>query len=325
MTTGSWLVADIGGTNTRVAMARGAALQPVTAMKFRNENFASLEAVLSAYVAERGFICDAACVAIAGPVANGAGRLTNLDWQIDTEGLRRATGSSRGEVLNDLQAQGHALGALPAASLRAVMTPPMRDGPADRLVIGVGTGFNIASVIETPSGPVVPPAEAGHASLPVATPEDLRLAQHLRDTHGFAAIEELLSGRGLERVYRFLAQSNASPVGTSAIRKSSTDIMADVETDPDARAAVAVFVRMLGTVAGDLAITLLPFGGVYFAGGLARAMSAHFVANEFARAFVDKGRFSGFMAQFPVAVIEDDNAALIGCAAYLANSVPAGS
>ena len=88
-------------------------------------------------------------------------------------------------------------------------------------------------------------------------------------------------------------------------------------SDPIARAAAELFVRMLGTVAGNLSLITLPFGGLYFAGGVARALAGHFRALGFIEAFRDKGRFAGFMQNCPIHVIEDDYAALTGCATYL--------
>ena len=95
--------------------------------------------------------------------------------------------------------------------------------------------------------------------------------------------------------------------------------MASCENRDDeiAREAVAVFIRILGTVAGNLALIHLPFGGVYLVGGVSRAMTPYFAANGFGDAFRDKGRFAGFMQNFAIHVVEDDYAALIGLAHHL--------
>jgi glucokinase len=96
--------------------------------------------------------------------------------------------------------------------------------------------------------------------------------------------------------------------------------MADCESgaDPAAVEAVQWFVRILGTVAGNLSLIHLPFGGVYLIGGVSRAVTPYFEHFGFADAFRDKGRFSGFMKNFSVFVIEDDFAALNGLASHLA-------
>lgn len=308
-----FLVADVGGTNTRVALARGLDVETGSVRRFPNRDFADLAPLLRRYRADLGGPDpDGACVAVAGPVADGVGALTNIDWSIDTARLCEATGARAGAILNDLQAQGHALGHLDAGSVQPVVDAPSRPDAA-RLVVGVGTGFNAAAVHVTPTGRLVPASESGHASLPTRTEADMRLSAYVSAAHGFPSVEDVLSGRGLERVYAWLASEAGVEGGRGA-----AEIMATVRTDPRAEAAVRVFVRVLGAVAGDLSLVHLPFGGIYLVGGVARAMGPHLAGAGFAEAFRDKGRFSTFMANFAVHLVEDDFAALKGCAAHLA-------
>ncbi|MEM9344520.1 MAG: glucokinase [Pseudomonadota bacterium] len=309
------LVADIGGTNTRVGLARGPKLLPETIRRFRNAEFADFEAVVAAYrEAEGDPACAAACVAIAGPVRDGAGTLTNLNWTVDGASVARV---ERTAVLNDLQAQGHALGRIAPENLREVIGGVPGTEQSARLVIGVGTGFNTAPVYPTPGGGrVVPPAEAGHATLPARIEADLRLLTFVSQNHGYPDIEEALSGRGLENIYAWIA----SEAGKDA-RLPSAEIIAGAEAgEALSRRTLEVFVRLLARVAGDLALNAMPFGGVYVSGGMGRAMAPWFDQFGFADEFRAKGRFSGLMDQFPVFVIEDDYAALIGCAAFLDRS-----
>ena len=191
------LVADVGGTNTRVALAEGAQLKKDTVRKFSNKDYAGLGAVLSAFVEEEEVDCAGAAVAIAGPVRDGRGTLTNLDWSVDPDMLSRVTGAETVAVLNDLQAQGHAMGRIAPEYLRPVVDGQSVEG-GTRLVIGVGTGFNAAVVLDTPLGRIVPPSEAGHANMPLRTEEELRLCKFVETSHGFPSVEDVLSGRGLE-------------------------------------------------------------------------------------------------------------------------------
>jgi len=309
------LVADTGGTNTRVALARGAQLMPETVRRFANADHGSLAEVLEKFVAEAGQVkCSAAAVAVAGPVRDGKGTLTNLAWEIDEPTVARATGAERASVLNDLQAQGHALGHLPAEALSPVLPGLPTAKGATRLVIGVGTGFNIAPVYDGPTGRLVAPAEAGHVTFPVQTDADLRLSAHLAREHGFADVEEVLSGRGLGHLYTWLGHEAGDPRPATA-----ADVMAALKagSDPRAEAAARLFVRFLGTVAGDLALTFLPFGGIHLIGGVSRALAPCLIPFGFAEAFRDKGRFGPFLENFSVSVIEDDYAALIGLAHHL--------
>lgn len=312
------LVADIGGTNTRVALAEGPKLLPETIRKYRNAEYPGLETVLRAYIAEEGDVdCRGACVAVAGPVHDGRATLTNLDWTIDREGVARATRAEVVDVLNDLQAQGHAIGRLAEENLRSVIPGRPAEGAA-KLVIGVGTGFNASPVHDVGAVRIVPPSESGHANLPIRTEADLRLLAYVETIHGFPAIEDVLSGRGLERVYAWLSHEAGEPG-----EKSAADIVGGAQSGADARAeeALRVFIRILGTVAGNLALIHLPFGGIYLVGGVSRHVAPWLERFGFAESFRDKGRFAGFMGNFPVTVVEDDFAALTGSASHLAKSL----
>ena len=309
------LVADIGGTNTRVALADGRKIVDGTIRRYSNSEFPGLESVLRTYVDDEGGVdAIAACVAVAGPVRDGRATMTNLDWTIDKETLARATGAETVAILNDLQAQGHALGHIDPANIRTILAGPESSSNAAKLVVGVGTGFNAAPVYDLEHGRIVTPSESGHANLPIRNEMELRLCQYVSTAHGFPAVEDVLSGRGLERVYAFLGQEAGDPR-----ERSAKDIMEACADDSDPRAvdAARLFTRMLGTVCGNLSLIQLPFGGVYLVGGVARAFAPHLQRFGFGEAFRDKGRFAGFMGNFAVHVIEDDYAALTGSAAHL--------
>jgi len=304
------LVADVGGTNTRVALC-DTPDAPREIARLRNADFASLDAVLRHYLAERDRpACTAACVAIAGPVRQGVGRLTNLDWAMDAGTLRAATGAAQAFVINDLEAQGHALEDVPA---RRLMGPEAGvDRRETRLVVGVGTGFNAAPVHPPRHGGpyTVVPSECGHVGLPVWDDASLALARAIAGRHGFASVEEALAGRGLLAV-------NAHVAGAQA-RASTQDLIAALGGGASAadRATADLYCALLGRVLGDLALVHLPFGGIYLIGGMARAMAPFLETHGLAPAFRDKGRFAGFMDAFALLLVEDDYAALTGCARY---------
>ena len=309
------LVADIGGTNTRVALADGRKVLSKTIRRYSNSEYPGLESVLRRYIADEDNVDPAAtCVAVAGPVRDGRATMTNLDWTIDKTTLIRATGAERVALLNDLQAQGHALGHIDADKIRTIIPFPDASDNAAKLVIGVGTGFNAAPVFETGAGRLVTPSESGHVNLPVQTEQDMRLCNYVSTAHGFPSVEDVLSGRGLERVYAWLGEEADDPREAKA-----SEIMDACAQGTDARAtkAATVFTRMLGSVAGNLALIQLPFGGVYLVGGVSQAFGPYLGDYGFVEAFRDKGRFAGFMSNFGVGVIEDDYAALTGCAAHL--------
>ena len=312
-TTGVSLVADVGGTNTRVALARGSALMLDSVQRFRNADHTGLDAVLAQYLETSGATCQAAAVAIAGPVRNGRGRLTNLDWSADTDMLHRLTKGRTLAVLNDLQAQAHALGHIAPENLASVVARKTDAGSAPCLVIGFGTGMNAALALDSAGGKLVPASECGHVTLPVVTEDEMRLAQFVTRKVGHASVEDVLSGRGIETVYAW----RASEMGRTETR-SAAEIMGSVGTDPLAEETVATFIRLMARVVGDLALVHLPFGGVYLIGGVTRSMKPYMASMGFAASFRAKGRFAPFMDQFEVSVVEDDFAALAGLAQHVA-------
>ena len=312
MTDRLFLVADIGGTNTRVALGSGGGVDLNSVRKFKNAEHADLETILRAYLDDAGAPeLAATCIAMAGPVRDNLGTMTNLNWTIDARMIAPITGGPV-TVLNDLPAQGYAIDTLPETAFT-----PLRQGAGNgggsRLVVGLGTGFNISTVVETDTGPIATPAEAGHVSLPVETAEDLELATYLRAHFGFAALEDALSGRGLSNLHAWHSASH-SRLPSDAIMTRLAD------GDVDAAKAMATFTRLLGIGVGNLALTVLPYGGIYLCGGMARAVAPHLMHNGFETAFQNKGRFGGLLKQFGISVINDDFAALHGCFAYLSQA-----
>jgi glucokinase len=310
------LVADIGGTNTRIALAHGVTVDESTVRRFRNADQTGLEEIIRAFLQDLGQPdTGAACVALAGPVSGDTGRMTNLDWEISTELLKRAAGAPKAALLNDLQAQGHALAHLDDAKCPVLFAAEKTRPSGSKLVAGVGTGFNIAPVYPAAAGTEVLASETGHTDLPVADEATLSLSRHIAARHGHAALEEVLSGRGLEATYAWAAAEAGQKMTLSAAEIMTA---AKAGSDPLATRTLQVFSATLGRTCSNLALTCLPYGGIYFSGGVARAAAPLLESHGFYTAFLDKGRFSDFLRQFPVHVIEDDYAALTGCASFLA-------
>jgi glucokinase len=251
-------------------------------------------------------------------VQDGVAEMTNLDWVIDAPKLTAATGATQVAILNDLQAQGQALGHIPAQNLRVVLPGPVKPG-APMLVVGLGTGVNAAPVHPGPLGRVVPPSECGHVNMPVRTEEDFLLARFIEArlrSEGevpHAGVEEVLAGRGLANLHAFAAHSAGHPA-----MLSSAEVLAELAAgDATAAQAARLYVHILAQMLADLALVHLPYGGIYLIGGMARAMTPHFARFGLEPAFREARRVDLLQKDFSVTVVEDDYAALTGCAAYL--------
>lgn len=316
------ILADIGGTNTRVALARGERVLTETIRRFPNAGYKArgqdIGHILRDYLSTAGEAVSGVCVAAAGPVQDGVATMTNLDWTMDAPLLSAATGARKVAILNDLQAQGHALGHIPADRLRSVIDGPALSG-APMLVVGLGTGVNAAPVHGSGAGRIVPPSECGHVNMPVRSEEDLRLmrfTEALLATRGEVAhcgVEEVLSGRGLANLHAFAAAEAGKP----ATLTSAQVLEALAADDPVAIHAARAYTRILGQVLADLALIHLPWGGIYLIGGMARAMTPSFARFGLTETFRETRRVDLLVKDFSVSVIEDDYAALTGCAAWL--------
>ncbi|WP_323036856.1 ROK family protein [Pararhodobacter sp.] len=303
------LVADIGGTNTRVALADSGVLRQGSIRRYPNQGRASLSDILRAYLRETATCdCIGVCVAVAGPVRNGVAQMTNLDWEINAPDLAEIGGTARVAILNDLVAQGHALSSIDRRHIRQLLPGREASDQASQLVVGAGTGFNAAPVHHVSGATQVFASECGHVHLPQHGAQEQALARHLAQQHQIATVEDVLCGRGLVALHRWTSGQDITPDAL---------ITAIAAGDLAARETGALYARIMGRVLASLALVHLPFGGIYLIGGVARAMAPHLVGLGMAQSFADMGRFSDMMAQFPVSVVNDDYAALLGCAAHL--------
>lgn len=308
------LVADVGGTNTRLALADASGLLTETVHREKNANHGDLYSVLRSFLTQHPKAdIGGVAVAVAGPVRNNAARMTNLNWEIDPDDLCATTGAARAVVMNDMQAQGYGLDHLSSGAVTPLISGKRNEPEGNRLVVGLGTGLNIAPVLRTGVGTMVTPSETGHITLPVLNARHFDLAQHLSRTYDRAPVEEALSGRGLAAVHGWNTGQSASDIAPA-------DVIAAAQNGHDAKArdSVAVFVELLGTVVGDLALVQLPYGGIYFIGGVARALTPFLSDQAFADAFHAKGRFSYMLQDFNVSLVDDDFAALAGLAGHMA-------
>lgn len=295
------LVADIGGTHNRLALAEGARLLPDSIARAENAQYPAFTDCLAAYLATTGARPAALCIAAAGPVRDNAVHLTNHPWQITRADLTRLTGARHVLLLNDLQAMGYAL-ALPAF-MGSPLTRP-------RLVLAIGTGMNCAVAHPAPQGTgvFVPPGETGYTSLPLTTPEDSALLHRIAGMHGAPVVESILSGPGLTRAH--LARTGET-VPPRAITAPET---------PDTAETLALALRVLGAHLGSLALTHLPLGGIALAGSTGRALFAHLDSPDFRAHFARRGPYTELLTRIPLQQITDDTAPLHGAALALAQT-----
>lgn len=315
------LVADIGGTNARFALADLDTLDLTEIRQFRVADYPGLREVASAYLGDFKERPRMAAIAVAAPVVGDDISLTNSPWTFNRAALGRALGLDTLLVLNDFAALAQSLPHLRPQDLRQIggTTPPPH---ATKLVLGPGTGIGVAGLVWGGSDWIAVPSEGGHLTLAANNARELELAELLRAGRGRLSVERAISGPGLTGLYAAIAASH----GQTVTPPTTNEVMirGTVGADPIAVEALQTFIAWLGAFAGDAALMFGARGGVYIGGGIAPRIAEALSAPAFRQAFEEKGRLSGFLAPIPIYVIPAEFATLKGAAAALRSSLAKG-
>ncbi|GGS48534.1 glucokinase [Planobispora rosea] len=304
-----WLVADVGGTNARFGLITEAGGQPEAVAVLTGKDHAGLPEAVAAYLAEHagGVRPGAACIAIAGPIDGDRYRLTNAGWS----GSVRDLGIPHVELLNDFEALAASLPHLTGGDLVSLGGPEPSHGV--KAVLGPGTGMGVAGLVPAAEGWVPVPGEGGHVTVPVLDERDHEIVRALHaDGLRHVVAEHLLSGPGLARIHRGLALVN----GVDAPPLTPADIVARLD-DSLCAETVEVFCGMLGSFAGNVALTLGARGGVYLGGGVLPRIVDRVRASDFRRRFEASPALGDYLSAIATTLIVAPQPALTGAAAWL--------
>jgi glucokinase len=304
------LLADIGGTSARFAVLDADRLGPIDCAAVSGHP--SIESAVAAFLDKQASPIAHAILGIAGPVAGGRCLTTNSRWIADGNKLRAAFGFASVDLVNDFETIARALPHLRADDVR-----PLTGGEAvagePMAVIGPGTGLGMAALLCDGSIPTLVATEGGHATLAGANPREDAVIAHLRGRFGHASAERALSGPGLENLYAAIAAiDQVAPAQRDAVEITRLALDRRCATS---LAAVDMFCAMLGTVAGNLALTFRARGGIFIAGGIVPRLVDHLAQSEFRARFVAKGRFRDFLETIPTTIIVNPDVAFLGLAA----------
>lgn len=327
------LGADVGGTHTKLALARMAndRAEMIERRIYPSSGFPALDAVIATFLAQdtiapHAGAIHAGCFAVAGPVEAGRGRLTNLPWDVDEAAIAERFGFPA-RVINDFAAAGLGIAQLSPGDLLALQRgSPVERG--QRVVVGAGTGLGVAVLDWDGTHYEVHASEAGHCDFAPVDPLQDRLLVHLRRQYPRVSYERVLSGGGLVRILQFLEETGAGSASDElhaalAHEDAGQAISALALAKKDALAvqALDLFVSLYGAFAGNMALATLARGGVYIAGGIAPAIAEKLRDGAFIRAFTAKGRFRAFLETLPVHVVMNDQVGLYGALAEAARLV----
>jgi glucokinase len=312
----TWLVGDIGATHARFGLVSpdGKLLLSRT---LPDEDYPTIEDALAAFLAERGALPmpRQGAIAIASPIAGDRVAMTNHPWSFSIAALRERLGFDRLEVINDFTALAFALPHLQPEDRQPVGGGTAAPGTPIG-VLGPGSGLGVSGLIPCGNGWIALAGEGGHATMAPATARESAVIDSMRQRFDHVSAERLLSGPGLVNLYNTLAQLDRVPSrGYTAAQITDLGIRGE---DPLCVETTAMFCAMLGTVAGNLALTLGARGGVYVGGGIVPRLGRAFLASEFRERFEAKGRFRSYLAAVPTFVVTHPLPAFLGCAAVLA-------
>ncbi len=313
---GRWLVADIGATHARFARATaaGVAGDPLI---LPTGDFESQGALLARVLGEfdpAGL--EAACLAIAGPVENGRGRITNGTLTFDAGTVAEALGCSV-HVINDFQALARGLPRL--RDLRQIGGGSAVPGGL-KAVIGPGSGLGMSMLLPQDGGWRVLPSEGGHADLAPGNPLEMELLGMLEAGRGHVCWEDVLSGPGLVRLYQAVGRlwgGELEPVDPEWI--TARGVTAE---EPICHQTLEVFCGLLGSAAGNLALTTWATGGVYLGGGILPALADFLADSPLRRRFEERGAMSERFRDVPLFLILDSAPGLVGAQAWLTDVEP---
>ena len=228
--------------------------------------------------------------------------------------MRRALGLSTLLIVNDFTALAMALpGFKPADLLQIGGGTPQSHAVAG--VLGPGTGLGVSGVIPTMDGFVTLGSEGGHVNFAPADEREFAILQYAWREWPHVSNERMLSGPGIELIYRALAERNgvkvqplaAAEIAAAALERQDALCLEVLET----------FAGMLGGAAANLAVTLGAFGGIFIGGGIVPRIAEWFATSPFRARFEAKGRFSSYLAQIPTYVIMTPHPALYGVSTIL--------
>jgi glucokinase len=314
------LLADIGGTNARFALGEVGSAELREQLTVSVAGHPTFNSALQTYlekVRASGEWADLpvdGCLAVACPADRQVVTFTNSDWVIDRKDLAYSLRIPGLRVINDFEAIGHASAGFAIGDWEQIGAGESLPGRAIG-VLGPGTGLGVCGVLPGDGGARVIAGEGGHVDFAPVDDEEMEILKLLMTRYRRVSAERLLSGAGLQNIYWALNQLRGSEQRQATPADISSAGLAG--EDPVAVETLAVFCRVLGSVAGNLALTYGARGGIYIAGGIPPRIMAFLRRSDFRERFLAKGRFRDYLNDIPTRIVTRDNPGLFGALRFL--------
>lgn len=323
------LSGDIGGTKTVLAVfsAESGPYHPLIEKTYPSTHYDSLEEIITTFLDGVNLPVRAACFAIAGPIISDRAKITNLSWVVDSQNLKSTFGWQEIKLLNDLQSVAYAIAILEPGDIHT-LNPGIQVAGGNIAVLAPGTGLGEAFLAYHNGRYIAYASEGSHAAFSPVGDLQIGLLKYMNE-QGFSHVsyERVCSGRlGIPNIYAYLKSIHYAPEPDWLTQQlegceDPTPVIAGAALDQSrsselASATLDMFVNILGAEAGNMALKLLSSGGIYLGGGIPPRILPRLCQPKFLEAIVSKGRFRDMLSSYPVHVILNAKAALLGAASY---------
>jgi len=309
------LVADIGGTNARFAMVADGDKAPLEPRNLAVADYPTIVDAINAYLEQVGLgMPYQAAISVASPVTGDQLNMTNHTWSFSVRETRAALGLRHLKVLNDYTALALALPVLTESEYRQVGGGEALAG-FPMAVIGPGTGLGVSGAVHAGKHWIPLEGEGGHVSYGPVNAREQQIIERLRENHKHVSAELLVSGSGLALIYASICLLERGEA--IKLRPGEVSSLALGGEDSLATEALEIFCGILGTVAGNLALTMGARGGIYIGGGIVPKVIDFFTASIFRDRFEQHGRLTDYLCRIPTYVIDTAYPAFIGAVVAL--------
>lgn len=317
-----FVAGDMGGTKTILALFRkgGNVRQPLLKKRYASSAYTGPGEMLRDFVSWCNETPDTATIGIAGPVENNRVRVTNLGWETSGQEIAKEAGIKRVYLLNDLEAAVHGLSILEQEDISVVCPGEKAGGGGTRAIISAGTGLGEAAAISCGADTIKAIAtEGGHASFAPFSRDSLELLAFLHKKMEHVSVEDVCSGRGIKNLYLFFLHKKGRGI-IDEKRVSSGDVVPEIVENalsyrcPVCSAALQLFLDILASEAGNMAVRFLASGGVYLGGGIVPRVMGFIGRERFGNIFRAKGAMKGWLDRVPLKIVLNSNLTLYGAA-----------
>lgn len=316
-----YLVGDIGGTKTRLAIfAKKDPLKCLHEKSYPSKEYKGLSSIVKEFLKEFSFEGKKACFGVAGPVQNNKVQTTNLPWTVDASFMQKELNLSKVYLINDLEANAWGIDCLQPNEIETIHTGEKQE--ANAALISAGTGLGQAGLYWNKKIHLPFACEGGHTDFSAQSDFEIELFYYLKKKYGHVSWERVVSGPGIYEIYQFLIQKKKEKPSLALNEKE--DLSKQIseagiqKKDPVCMKALHIFISFYGAEAGNVALKFLSLGGVYIGGGIApkvldllKADSLEY-APSFKERFMDKGRMKKMLEKIPIYVVLNSKCALLG-------------